>query len=319
MRYARVVGVMFIAAAVALFTGLGSGPAVAQDPLPVTYNFFSGIPEEFANPGGSLPGSNDWNCKPSPEHPRPVVLVHGTGGGAQTNWGTYVPLLANNGYCVFALNYGNLAGVPWPLSAVGGLDRIEDSAAELAAFVDRVLSATGAEKIDIVGHSQGTLMPTYWLKFLGGAGKVDKYVSLAPLWNGTTVAAASELDMYIKLLGLEWFQEITIGALCGACLQMVKGSDLMRTLQAGGILDPDVTYTNIMTRYDELVVPYTSGNIVAANSTNVVVQDGCSQDFSEHAGIAGSRRAATFVLNALDPENQQPVGCWFAAPFTGSS
>ncbi|MFP3468109.1 lipase, partial [Leifsonia sp. SIMBA_070] len=75
----------------------------------------------------------------------------------------------------------------------------------------------------------------------------------------------------------------------------------------------------IMTRYDELVVPYTSGNIVAANATNIVVQDGCSQDFSEHAGIAGSRRAATFVLNALDPENQQPVGCWFAAPFTGSS
>ncbi|HEY9311131.1 esterase/lipase family protein [Williamsia sp.] len=319
MQQARVIGTLIVALMFGLLTALGAGPAVAKDPLPVTYNFLSGIPGELSNPGGSLPGSNDWNCKPSAEHPRPVVLVHGTGGGAQTNWGTYVPLLANNGYCVFAIDYGALDGVPWPLSAIGGLDRIENSAAELATFADRVLASTGAEKIDIVSHSQGTLMPTYWIKYLGGAGKVDKYISLAPLWNGTNVAASSEIADYAKALGLGGFQEQLVGSLCGACLQMSKGSDMIRTLQSDGILDPDITYTNIMTRFDELIVPYTSGKLIAANSTNIVVQDGCSQDYTEHAGLAGSRRAATFVLNALDPANQQPVGCWFAAPFTGAS
>ena len=69
--------------------------APARADLPVTYNFLSGIPGELTNPGGSLPGANDWNCKPSARHPNPVILVHGTGGSQQTNWGTYVPLLKN--------------------------------------------------------------------------------------------------------------------------------------------------------------------------------------------------------------------------------
>ncbi|MBA4023796.1 MAG: lipase [Gordonia sp.] len=317
MRQARAVGVVIASILLCVGTVLGTGAAAAKDPLPVTYNFFAGIPNELANPGGSLPGANDWNCKPSPEHPEPVVLVHGTGGGAQTNWGTYVPLLANNGYCVYTLNYGTIPGAPWPISAIGGFGPIEKSAAELSAFVDRVRKSTGAKKVDIVGHSQGTLMPTYWIKFLGGADKVDKYISLAPLWNGTNVAAAGELTAYAKALGIDQLQQDTIGMLCGACLQMAKGSDMMKRLQAGGILDPDITYTNIMTRFDELIVPYTSGSLRAANSTNIVVQDGCSQDYSEHAGVAGSRRAATFVLNALDPEHPRAVPCELALPFTG--
>lgn len=317
MREVRAVGVVI--ASMLLFVGLalGGGQALAKDPLPVNFNFFAGIPNELAAPGGSLPGSNDWNCKPSAQHPNPVVLVHGTGGGAQTNWGAYAPLLANTGYCVYALNYGSLPGTPWPLSALGGFGSIEKSAAQLSTFVDRVLKTTGAKKIDIVGHSQGTLMPTYWIKFLGGADKVDKYVSLAPLWNGTNIAAAGELVSYSKALGLEPVQQQTIGALCAACLQMAKGSDMMRKLQSGGILDPDINYTNIMTRFDELIVPYTSGYLRAANSTNIVVQEGCSKDYSDHLAIAGSRRAALHVLNALDPTHPHPVGCEFVPPFTG--
>lgn len=317
MRQARAVGVLIASMLLCVGIVLGAGQAAAKDPLPVDFNFFAGIPNELTNPGGSLPGSNDWNCKPSAKHPNPVVLVHGTGGGAQTNWGAYAPLLANNGYCVYALNYGTLPGVPWPLSAIGGFGPIDKSAAQLGTFVDRVLATTGAEKVDIVGHSQGTLMPTYWIKFLGGADKVDKYVSLAPLWNGTNIAAAGEIAAYTKALGLDPLQQATIGSLCAACLQMTKGSDFLRTLQAGGILDPDITYTNIMTRFDELVVPYTSGYLRAENATNIVVQDGCSQDYSDHLAIAGSRRAALYVLNALDPAHPRAVGCEFVPPFTG--
>ena len=70
-----------------------------------------------------------------------------------------------------------------------GLDKIASSAAELKAFVNKVRSSTGARQVDILGHSQGTLMPDYWLRFLGGAGKVGTYNSLAPLWHGTSLAS----------------------------------------------------------------------------------------------------------------------------------
>lgn len=303
----------------AALTALGflAVPATAQGlPLPVEYNFLSGIPAELTHPGGSLPGSNDSNCKPTAAHPNPVILVHGTGGAQQTNWGTYAPLLANEGYCVFAPTYGTLANLPWPVTAVGGFNSIERSAGELAVFVDRVLAATGASKVDIVGHSQGTLMPTYYVKHLGGAGKVDKYVSLAPLWNGTNAGAGAEITSYLRRLGITGLDAL-LDPLCGACTEMVTGSPFITELQAGGMAVSGITYTNIMTRYDELVVPYTSGILVAPNSTNVVVQDGCAQDYSEHAGIAGSRRAATYVLNALDPVHPRPVPCEFAPPFTG--
>ncbi|ONM46402.1 esterase/lipase family protein [Nocardia donostiensis] len=296
---------------------LATGIAGADDRLPVDYNFFSGVPAELADPGGSLPGSNDWNCRPSVAHANPVVLLHGTGGGGQTNWGVYVPQLANEGYCVYTLTYGAYENLPWPISAVGGMRPIQQSAVEVSAFVDRVLAATGASKVDIVGHSQGTIVPNYYAKFLGGADKIDKHVSLAPAYRGSNVAAAGDIMAYLRALSAEDVPEAVIGSLCQACTQMVSGSRFLTMLNSEGVLVPGITYTNIMTRYDEVVVPYVSGYVEAPNATNIVVQDGCAQDYSEHAGIAGSPRAAAFVLNALDPEHPRPVPCEFVPPFTG--
>lgn len=79
---------------------------------------------------------------------------------------------------MYALDYGANGS---PLNALGakGTGRIEDSAKELARYVDRVLRTTGAHKVDLVGHSQGGLMPRQYLKFEGGAEKVHRLVGLA--------------------------------------------------------------------------------------------------------------------------------------------
>ncbi len=311
---------MAMAAGALAVGGVAAAPAAA-DPLPVPPTFFAGIPYELADPGGSLPGVNDWDCVPSAEHPDPVILVHGTGGGAQTNWGAMAPRIKNAGYCVYALTYGVNPGTPWPLSAMGGLTRMQDSAQELSVFVDKVLAASGAQKVDFVGHSQGTLMPNYYVKFLGGAPKVDKYVSLAPLWKGTTAGGASEftakLDKAAKTNPAARQYADLMNEYCGACSQMSAGSPFIEKMNAGGTYAPGVQYTNIMTRYDELVVPWTAGYVEAPNATNIVVQDTCAQDYSDHLAIAASVRSQAMVLNALDPAHPVPVPCVFVPPFLG--
>ncbi|WP_194838407.1 triacylglycerol lipase [Nocardia sp. XZ_19_369] len=303
---------LFVLAALWITT---ASPAQAER-YPVDYNFFAGIPNELTQPGGSLLGANDWNCRPSAAHPNPVVLAHGTGGGAQTNWGVYAPLLANQGYCVYSMTYGAY-DLPWPISAIGGMLPMEQSAPQFAAFVNRVLAATGARKVDIVGHSQGNFIGNYFVKRLGGAAKVDKLVAIAPPWLGSNVAGVAEIAAFSQRLGAGPAFDALVGSLCQACRQVFAGSDFVRALNADGVYHPAVTYTNIATRLDELVVPYTSGLVPGPNVTNIVVQDGCGEDFSEHAGIAGSPRAAAYVLNALDPAHPQDVPCGFIPPFTG--
>jgi triacylglycerol esterase/lipase EstA (alpha/beta hydrolase family) len=258
-----------------------------------------------AAPGDQSPaGSNNFSCHPTAVHPRPLVLVHGLGATMSENWRYMSPKLAANGYCVFALTYGRNPRWPW----FGGTVPIEDSAPELGAFVDRVLAATGAEKVDLVGHSEGTFMPQYWLKFLGGATKVDKYVALAPLYDGTTLYGVSKVrndnpgGASARLADL-----VTTG--CGSCPQFLAGSDMVRKLKEGGDAAPGVTYTTVMSKYDELVRPYTSGIMDAPGATNIVLQEVCPTDPSEHAALAFDQAAMQIVLNALDPAHAKPVSC----------
>ncbi|MBF6334001.1 esterase/lipase family protein [Nocardia transvalensis] len=301
----------------AVLTALWAGAGAAHAKYPVVYNFFAGIPGELRNPGGSLPGSNDWSCRPSAAHPAPVVLLHGTGGGAQTNWGVYVPLLANEGYCVYALTYGAL-DLPWPLSAIGGMRPIEQSAAEVAAFVDRVRAATGAAKVDLIGHSQGNVVGNYYIKRLGGAVKVGRFVAIAAPWTGTFAPMVDPVRAFARQLGAEPAVDGLLSAgMCVPCSQMAGHSEFMNALFADGVYDPNVIYTNIGTRYDELVVPHSIGLMPGPGTTNILVQYGCPADLSDHAGIAGSPRAALFALNALDPGNPRAVPCHLVPPITG--
>lgn len=288
----------------------------------VDYDFFAGVAPEVLHPGGTLPGANEWNRPLSAAHPRPVVLMHGTAGGAQTNWGAYVPLLVQQGFSPFTLTFGAVSTAPWPLSALGGMAPIEDSAAQFGEFVDKVLTATGADKVDVVGHSQGTIVPGYYAKFLGGAAKIGTYVSLAPLWQGTEVftnKVVGPVEFHVAL-------DATHRVHFASAQQMIRGSEFIEKLNsAGGPYVPGIRYVNISTRYDEFVRPFTSGQVPGApgdDVINIVVQDTCNRDFSDHLAIAGSRRAATMVLNALDGSEDpahgpRTVPCELVPPIVG--
>jgi triacylglycerol esterase/lipase EstA (alpha/beta hydrolase family) len=258
--------------------------------------------------GVAPPGANDWSCRPSAAHPRPVVLVHGLLATAGENWSYMAPRLKTAGYCVFALTYGEPPGNPY----FGGLLPMQESAQELDTFVDRVLEATGATEIDLVGHSEGTVMPQWWLKFLGGAAVTNHYVALTPLYRGTTLLGTNLLMAAARTSApqaLDAFLGV-LRQLCASCDQFVAGSDFQRELYGDGVYAiPGVTYTTIMTRYDELVVPYTSGYLDSSAANNIVLQDVCPLDFSEHAAVAYDPVVEQMILNALDPSAARAPRC----------
>ncbi|GAA0322025.1 alpha/beta fold hydrolase [Streptomyces polychromogenes] len=245
-------------------------------------------------------GWNDWSCKPSAAHPRPVVLVHGTFGNSVDNWLGFAPYLVHRGYCVYSLDYGQLPGVP----LFNGLGPIDKSAGQLDTFVDKVLASTGAAKADLVGHSQGGMMPRYYLKFLGGAAKVNALVGLAPDNHGTTLSGLTQLLPYFPGAA-----DLISTATPGLADQ-IAGSPFQQKLNAGGDTVPGVSYTVIATKYDEVVTPYRSAFLDGASVRNVVLQDLCPLDLSEHVAIGLTDRIAWHeAVNALDPAHAERTTC----------
>jgi triacylglycerol esterase/lipase EstA (alpha/beta hydrolase family) len=295
-----------VATAVVASLAIASAPASA-DQLPVVYNGLSGYAHISAT--ASPPGANDWSCKPTASHPRPVILVHGTFADMADSWQALSPLLYDNGYCVFAFNYGSYKGS----GNVGiyGLARIAGSAHQLSQFVDRVLAATGAQQVDLVGHSQGGMMPRYYLRFLGGASKVHALVGLAPSNHGTTLDGLFNFAHQFK------GASALIGALCPACQQQEHRSALIRKLNAGGETVPGVQYTVIESRYDEVVTPYTAAFLSGPNVQNITLQDQCSLDLGEHLSMPYDHIADADVLNALDPEHPVTPKCSPVLPIIG--
>lgn len=271
-----------------LLGAIGAGAASA---LPVPLSFPQAEVESFATGAAAPAGANDWSCKPSSTHPYPVVLVHGTVENQRSNWNAMSPALKNDGYCVYTFNYG--AG-SFTAGQFYGLATISASAAELKTFVNKVLAATGKSKVDLVGHSQGGMMPRWYIQFLGGAAKVHKLVALSPSNQGTTLDGIAGLATLVPNLA-----DTFVFSWCASCKDQVVGSAALTQLNAGGGTSSSVSYVNILTKYDEVVTPYTNGKLTGSNVTNITVQDGCPVDAGEHLAISYDQRAIWYVRNAL--------------------
>lgn len=266
------------------------------------------------------PGANDWKCKPSREHPRPVVLVSPTGATQGNAFYAGAPFLKNRGYCVFTFNHGNIT--PIDQMPVQGLGDIRQSARSLARTVDRVLAATGAPKVDIVGHSQGGgILPDYYLKFLGGGKKVHTKVGISPS-TGTTLNQFVFFRSLIPILGPAVYDGLAY--VMPALIQQVYDSPINQRTYGPNSTPPGVdvrslpsavTYHSIITQYDEVVTPFTFQYYDGPNAHNILLQDGCQADMSEHLSSLYNKRAWLHTLNALDPANAKPVPCFRVAPF----
>jgi triacylglycerol esterase/lipase EstA (alpha/beta hydrolase family) len=311
-------------------------PTVTYDPEqetvgygPVQKNFLAGFLYSIVKPDVAPQGANDWNCRPSAQHPNPVVLLHGTWENAYNNFARLSPALKEEGYCIFAPNTGDKdSSALGHVRALRGTGPIADSAKEIAVYIDAVLARTGASQVDIVGHSQGSLASRQYMRFEGGAdpsdpskNKVGKIVSIGGSNHGTTLVGIGTLGRTINNLGLNVLG--VVGAVAGpAASDQVIDSDLIKGLEAGGDTERGVAYTAIATRFDEVVTPFRTTFLEAgpdATVNNVLLQDGCGVDLSDHLSMSVSPRTIGYVKNALDPVGTpvSAIPCVWNAPVTG--
>lgn len=140
--------------------------------------------------------------------PRPIVFVHGFMGGGD-NFANTALRFASNGYCPEYLRVYDWNTLSFDIAG---------HAAALADFVDGVLEETGADQVDLVGHSMGGRLGHQYLQ--EHADRVAHYVHAASSCN-------LEFPDTVPLLVLS-SDEDTVAGLCdleGADNQDVDGAD----------------------------------------------------------------------------------------------
>jgi triacylglycerol esterase/lipase EstA (alpha/beta hydrolase family) len=326
----------FIAAALTAVLTLGASSAsldaanaaIKEDPTPWALrtpklgedtNLPAALLHSVTNPARVPVGANNWSCRPSAAHPEPVILVHGTWVNQYSSWAGLSPILQAQGYCVFVFNYG----ATMPAAAVGLLATADmvQSSYEVAAFVRQVRQVTGAAHVALVGYSQGGSQARYYANLNAPTGEVTKVIGIAPSNHATTLSGIVTLGNVLGLTGLG-FSVLGLVGMPGAAQQAQPKAPFYVNLNGNGETVAGVTYTNIITKYDEVVTPYTQGKIKAgkgATVNNITLQDVCKVDLSEHVSAPYSKNVAQLVLNALDPAHPHKVQCYAQAPIVGGT
>ncbi|TXT16063.1 hypothetical protein VHUM_00566 [Vanrija humicola] len=228
-------------------------------------------------------GLNDWTCRARPGRD-PVIFLHGLGVPGAISWITKAPLVASHGYCVFTPTYGWHVFPCWA--------SMRRSAAEVGQIVDRVRASTGAERVHLVGHSSGTTVAAYYLKFVG-ADRVNAFVAFGSNFRGTTLLGLSRIVRALPGAGR------LLVSVCPSCDEILPGSAFLADLAEGGFTVPGPAYTSIVSRLDTVVLPYTSGVIDEPGVSNIVIQDHCPDDRVRHILQAVDPNVTNLILWAL--------------------
>lgn len=228
----------------------------------------------FAVPAGAAKGGGGGGKPPkttttteattttaAPDVRDPILFVHGWNSSAST-WDTMVSRFQAAGY-----TSGELHRWSYNTSQSN-----KTTAAEISARVDDILATTGADQVDLIAHSMGSLSSRWYVKFLGGdsTDKIDAWVSLGGPNHGTDTA--------------NW-------CFSTACSEMRIGSSFLQELNAGDESPGDVRYATWWSPCDTVINPDSSVPVAGAGNT----QTACigHSDLHQDATVFG--QVAAFV------------------------
>ena len=277
---------LVLAATAALLVLSGGGTAAAtprpSQPPPATGEF---APLDRPGPRLSVPAkqlAKSLVCSGPLERSAvdPVLLVPGTTVTPQVN---------------FSWNYQRAfdqQGRPWcavtlPYDATGDIQ----VAGEYVVHALRTMSEQSGRQVDVVGWSQGGMVPRWALRFWPDTRQlVDDVIGLSPSNHGTVVA------------------DLACRRSCNPAFhQQASRSRFLQALNSGTETFAGIDYTAAYTRNDEVVVPNAGPAPSSAlrpgpgRIANIALQAVCPTNLAEHFAI-GSFDAVGYaiVVDALD-------------------
>jgi len=184
-------------------------------------------------------------------------------------------------------------GIPWcamdlPEQALAPID----VAAQYIVHAIRTVSARSGRKVDILGWSQGGMSMRWSLRFWPDTRElVDDVIGFAATNHGTKRGSTGQCAQ----TGCR-----------AATFQQAADSEFVKALNSSTETFAGISYTNIYSRFDELVVPNTGpANCISCLSigdgeiANIQTQQLCPLDVSDHVLIGISIATYAIVVDAL--------------------
>lgn len=210
----------------------------------------------------------------------PVLLVPGTTVTPEKNFSwNWIPAL-------------NLIGRQWCTVELPGSSMADvQVAGEHVVHAIRTMNAVSGRKVDVLGHSQGGMVPRWALRFWPDTRPmVDDLVGMAPSNHGT--------DTAVPLCNAP-------GGCAPAIWQQRTGSEFIKALNSFQETFAGIDYTAIYTPLDLVVTPNADDSGSSSlrpgdgpNITNISIPEKCPTDVSDHLA-AGTISNTTYAL-ALD-------------------
>ncbi|WP_375768768.1 alpha/beta fold hydrolase [Archangium gephyra] len=285
------------------YAGNGSAHAefmVQHGPQGSSWACLAADPPAIPNPGTALASvvTCDITTAPPPPPPpavtqkNPVIIVGGTMAGEFLYWLLEARLRAD-GYTVEFFELPEL-----------GLIDIHKGAQQLSYKVADVLLRTGAQKVNLIGHSQGGITSRTYVHDYG-PNSVESLITLGSPHQGVNIEKGSMLELLATVL---FSCQATPQP--AVCQQLLHGSSLINEINLRPASDP-IYYTSLLTTNDIFVTPYTFGIMANCDRTNaagqalkcnVLVQDKdqCPANLVDHVGLASNGVVYSGIRQALE-------------------